>query len=131
VILSAVEAALLAFIGGLLARGVLMIGGSFTDLPNFDPLVARVLTDDQALATEPPYSLAQFFPGQLAKINRFARIDGTLTQRLVVVPAQYKAVGPSPGIERRYDSLSPDRKVLLDPMGCRSPPAPREARMTL
>jgi choice-of-anchor A domain-containing protein len=91
---------------GAVAHGVLLLGGSFTDLSNFDPVISRVLTDDQALTTEPPDPLDRFFPGQLASINRFPRIDGTLAQRLVIVPAQYKASSPSVGTERRYDSLS-------------------------
>src|SRR5205823_2501766 len=76
---------------GAIAHGVLMTGSSFTDLSNFDPLVSQVLTDGANLAGEPAFPFAHFFPAVLASVNRFASIDGTVKQRLVVVPAQYKA----------------------------------------
>ena len=68
-----------------------------------------MLTDGTTLAPEPAFPFTHLFPGQLASVNRFVSIDGTVKQRLVVVPAQYQAnPGETVGTERRYDQLDLD-----------------------
>src|SRR5262249_5032370 len=73
-----------------IAHGVLMTGGEFSDTPGFDPVVTRIVSDDLYLQTEPIFPAGQFYPAQLASINRVLALDGSLTQRLVVVPGQFK-----------------------------------------
>ncbi|HUM72157.1 MAG TPA: C25 family cysteine peptidase, partial [Chloroflexota bacterium] len=90
---------------GYLARGVLWTGGSFVDVPDFDPIVSRVITDERYLDAEPGYGLDYWFPVGVGSVNRFLTLDGESQQRLVLVPGQYKPDGPNQGTQRLYTSL--------------------------
>jgi choice-of-anchor A domain-containing protein len=90
------------------AHGVLMLGGTFTDTPNTDPVVTALVTDGTQLPADAIFPPGQFFPSQLANLNRFAAPGGQLFQRLVVVPGQFKAdpnTSPTKGTERLYNRL--------------------------
>ena len=98
---------------GQIAHGVLMLGGSWQDTPNFDPVISRIVTDDVYLAVEPAFPFTQLYPAQVASINRFLKVDGTLDQRLVVIPGQYKANSSSRGTQRLYSNL--ELQILTAP----------------
>ena len=90
-----------------IAHGVLMLGGVFQAFPDFDPVISQIVTDRTPLNNEPLYDTTEWYPTVPGSINRFLSIDGQSRERLVVVPAQYRAHGPgsSIGTERRYNSL--------------------------
>jgi hypothetical protein len=93
---------------GSLAHGVLLTGAEFSDTPNFDPLIARVVTDELRLEPEPTFATEAWFPSQIASLNRFISLEGETRERLVVVPAQFIATTmttPTLGVQRRYNSL--------------------------
>lgn len=90
------------------AHGVLWVGGSFTDVTNFDPVVSRVVTDQLYVETEPLYPTETWYPLQMGAINRFLTIGGQSREKLIVVPAQFQAstpASPTSGVQRLYDSL--------------------------
>ena len=86
---------------------MLLVGGSFTDAPNFDPTVARIVTDEVNIP-EPLYPTLEWYPSVLGSLNRFLSIDGQSREELVVVPGQYRANGPTSaiGTERLYNKLN-------------------------
>ena len=93
-----------------IAHGVLLLGGAFDAVPDFDPAISRVLTDDVYAKTEPPFTTTIWYPAGLGTINRFLSIDGQLHERLVVVPGQFRATGTggsgqTVGTERLYTGL--------------------------
>lgn len=83
-----------------------MVGGSSHDQFDFDPTVARIVTDEINLS-EPLYPTQEWYPVPVGSLNRFLSIDGQSHEQLIVVPGQYRANGPtaSIGTERLYDSL--------------------------
>jgi hypothetical protein len=89
----------------LIPKGVLWTGGSFTDVPDFDPIISRVITDSRYIAAEPVYDLDYWFPVGLASINRFLSTNGTSNDRLVLIPGQYKPDNASTGKQRLFDSM--------------------------
>jgi hypothetical protein len=91
-----------------LVHGALIVGGTFNDVNGFDPIVSRVITDDQYAATEPLFPAGVWFPTSPGTVNRFLGIDGEAHERLVVVPAQFRAtegLSPTVGVERLYTNL--------------------------
>ena len=85
-----------------------MEAGTFNDLPNFDPVVTGLLTQDNDLSGEGIYLAQQLYPVSVASFNRFLTVDGTVRQRLVVNPVQFQATGlsaPTVGTLRLYDNL--------------------------
>ena len=91
-----------------IAHGVLMVGGSFTDIDGFNPMVSQIITDEQYIASEPGFALDYFYPVLPGTINRFLSIEGETRERLVVIPGQFAADGGSGetvGTQRLYDSL--------------------------
>lgn len=91
---------------GALAKGVLWTGGAYMDLPNFDPLVSRVITDERYIDPEPGYGLGYWFPVAPGSVNRFLSIEGKSLDRLVLTPGQFKlnSTGTS-GTQRLYTGL--------------------------
>ena len=90
------------------AHGVLMLGGVFSDTPDFDPLITQVISQEVTLNGEGIYPLQQWYPGVPASINRFVTVGGYMEQRLVIVPAQFRTTSvttPSIGILRQYSAL--------------------------
>ncbi len=99
-----------------IAHGVLMLGGTFSDTPNFDPVVTRVVSDFVKLDKDPDFPFTQLYPVQVASVNRFLSIDGTFKQQLVIVPGQFKAdsnTAPTRGVQRLYSGLN--LEVLTPP----------------
>ena len=62
-----------------------------------------------ALPNRPDFPFAQFYPAQIASINRALAFGGLLRQQLVVVPGQFKAdpnSSPTRGTQRLYSALN-------------------------
>jgi hypothetical protein len=94
-------------LNGTFARGVLMLGGTFTDSP-VDPVISRVITDDIYTKPEPGYEIDSWFPAQVGAINRFISVDGRPRERLIVTPGQFRPAlpdGNQQGTQRLYNSL--------------------------
>jgi hypothetical protein len=94
---------------GSVAQGVVMVGGTFTEVTGFDPVIARLFTQEFT-PTEPAFPLDIAYPAHLAALNRLSLINGELHEQLVVVPAQFQVtsasgVTPSVGLERLYTDL--------------------------
>ncbi|MCP5100543.1 MAG: hypothetical protein GY943_33760, partial [Chloroflexi bacterium] len=70
---------------GHIAHGVLMVGGTFTDITNFNPAVSQIITDELYIAAEPDFDLEYFYPLLPGTINRFLSVEGETRERLVVV----------------------------------------------
>jgi hypothetical protein len=96
-------------LNNMLAHGVVMVGGAFNDIPNFDPAIARIVTEQLYIThTEPTFNASWWYPNLLGSVNRFTGIDGKSHEQLVVVPAQFKANGvttPTVGTQRLYTNL--------------------------
>jgi hypothetical protein len=92
-----------------IAHGVLMLGGTFTDIPNFNPVMSRMITEELYLVDEPPYPTDEWYPVSPATINRFLNAQtGQSNERLVLIPGQFRATGsvsPTVGVERLYTAL--------------------------
>ena len=91
-----------------IAHGVLLLGGTFSDTPDFDPVISRVITDELYVETEPLYPALGWYPVVPGTLNRFLGIDGQSRERLVVTPGQFRAAGavsPTVGTQRLYSSL--------------------------
>jgi hypothetical protein len=90
-----------------IVHGVLMLGGSYSDVPDFDPMVARIVTDEVNIK-EPLYPTQEWYPLVVGSLNRFLSIDGQSREQLIVVPGQYRAFNStSPtGTERLYHTLN-------------------------
>jgi len=87
-----------------------MVGGTFADIANVDPVISRVITDEvyADLAVEPLYDDVQWYPAQLAAVNRFWVRGEQSQDRLVVIPAQFKPtsnVASTMGTQRLYSNL--------------------------
>ncbi|MCA9999865.1 MAG: thrombospondin type 3 repeat-containing protein, partial [Anaerolineales bacterium] len=92
-----------------IVRGVLMTGGSFTDTPNFNPVIAQLIDQEVTLPGEGIYLAQTLYPQHVVSVNRFLTVDGTYQQRVIVVPAQFRttsATAPTVGTLRRYSSLN-------------------------
>lgn len=94
------------------ARGVLMLGGTFNDVSNFDPVVMGLLSDDSGTITdELRHDVPQWLTLMPASINRFWSIaQGVYSQNVVVTPGQFRATstGTDPrtvGTMRLYSDL--------------------------
>ncbi|MBP7694544.1 MAG: hypothetical protein KA764_21665, partial [Anaerolineales bacterium] len=94
--------------GPVSAQGVLLTGGTFTEVAGFDPVIAEILTDTTAGA-EPLFpNTASWWPVAPGSLNRFVSLDGRQHERLVVVPGQFQAAStgtPTLGTERLYQNL--------------------------
>jgi hypothetical protein len=92
------------------AHGVLMLGGTFSDIANFDPVITGIIAEDESeLDGEGRFDLPQWYPVHPLSINRFVKIGG-YNQNLVVVPGQFMATTDendpkTMGIQRLYSSL--------------------------
>ncbi len=94
------------------ARGVLMLGGTFEDVPNFDPVIMGLLFEDSnTISGELRHDVDQWLPFMPATINRFWNIgEGAFSQKIVVTPGQFKATSTSSdpktvGVMRLYSHL--------------------------
>jgi YVTN family beta-propeller protein len=87
------------------AHGVLFLSGAYTTIENFDPVIARIVTD--TAAAEPAYEIARWYPDPMHFLNRLALSNANFekSEKLVVIPAQYQANG-SESTERLYTHLA-------------------------
>ena len=79
-------------------RGVLMLGGTFSDTPNFDPVIIGIVPEDSESlpANELRFDVPQWYTLIPATISRFWDIDeGKFSQDVVVVPGQFHATSTS------------------------------------
>ncbi|MEZ4594481.1 MAG: hypothetical protein R3D55_25550, partial [Chloroflexota bacterium] len=97
---------------GRVAHGVLMTGGTFNEIPNFNPVISQLITEEVAFAAqpEPLFLLDYWYPVALGSINRYLSIDGASVDRLVIVPGQFEATGTGAGgqtigTQRNYTDL--------------------------
>lgn len=94
-------------------RGVLMLGGTFNDVPNFDPVIMGLLFEDsQEISGELRHDVPQWLPFMPATINRFWDIGKHMfSQNIIVTPGQFRATSSSSdptttGIMRLYSELN-------------------------
>ena len=93
---------------GWVAHGALLLGGAFGDIPNFDPTVSKIVTEQIYLPGEPGFPTASLFPAVLGNIVRLLQTTGVVDQQLNVVPAQFIATTtatPTIGVERAFRRL--------------------------
>jgi hypothetical protein len=89
---------------GTVASGAIFEGGRYQTIQDFDPVVTRVITD-QARIQEPGYLLPGWMPASWDLINSVPTAEG-LQQRLVVIPAQYRATTDRVGVERLFEEIT-------------------------
>lgn len=80
-------------------HGVMLRGGTYSDLPSFDPVIEQVITATATLS-EPLFSAAGWYPALFYRFNELG-----LTDRLVTVLGQFQ---PETATERLYERLSFD-----------------------
>ncbi|MBP8298111.1 MAG: hypothetical protein KAX84_18515, partial [Burkholderiales bacterium] len=93
---------------GMVARGALVLGGTFAEIANFDPIVSRIVTEQTYLTAEPAFPTSSLFPAVMGNVVRLLDTDGGVDQQLNVVPAQFLATTtatPTIGVERAYSHL--------------------------
>jgi hypothetical protein len=92
-----------------IAHGALLVGGTFTEVANFDPMISLIVTEETYLEEEFDYPDTTWYPAQLGTINRFLSIEGEAREQLVVVPGQFRARNsdstPTIGVQRLYTQL--------------------------
>jgi hypothetical protein len=86
------------------AQGAFFEGGHYEVYPDFDPVIATLVTDTAALA-EPWYDFQEWVPSAWDLVNSLQTAEG-LRQRLVVVPTQYRATTLERGEMRVFDALT-------------------------
>ncbi|MCA9956392.1 MAG: hypothetical protein KC434_16805, partial [Anaerolineales bacterium] len=94
---------------GNIAHGALMVGGSFTEIPNFNPAISQLITEEVGILPEEPlFPLDYWYPVALGSINRYLSIDGESVERLVMIPGQFSGTGgvnQTIGTQRLYNNL--------------------------
>ena len=90
-------------------HSVLVTANSYTDIPGFDPVIARPTNEWEVNATEPQTCFTSFWPSEMATVNSLDTAQG-LRQVLVVTPGQFRCTsGPAPtvaGTQRLYTGLT-------------------------
>lgn len=83
-------------------HGVLITGGSYTDIPNFDPVISRPKQEWERHTTEPSVCLDAFWPSSIASINTLPVFEH-IQQSLVLVPGQFRCTSvvtnPATGVD--------------------------------
>lgn len=87
-----------------IAHGAFFESGHYVSYNNFDPVIARLITDTVEGMVEPDYSFGEWVPAAWDVVNSL-QTDDSLVQRLVVLPAQYSANDEETGMMRVFDSL--------------------------
>jgi len=92
---------------GAVAQGALFLGGNYTDIPNFDPVITMPVTE--ATRYEPQWIYTGWHPQGLVRINHFQTPQGVL-ERLVLILGQFRhtnVVGNHvEGIQRLYNQVT-------------------------
>ncbi len=91
---------------GAMAHGALFLGGSYRDIPNFDPAITMPVTETTRY--EPQWIYTGWRPQGLSRINRFQTPQGLL-ERLALILGQFRHTDVVEnrvmGIERLYDQV--------------------------
>ncbi len=88
-------------------HGLIVTGGSYVDLPEFDPLMSRHEFEWEIGVTEPQECLAGFWPSQPIGVNSLR--GDPIQQSLVVIPGQFECTTetePVTGTERLWTSMT-------------------------
>ncbi|HXK34103.1 MAG TPA: hypothetical protein VNM91_08845, partial [Dehalococcoidia bacterium] len=89
-------------------HGVVVLGGTYTDLDPFDPVIAQPQQEWQVLVDELQACAPSFWPSVFAAVNSLPTPEGLL-QNLVVIPAQFRCTSgedvTTAGVERLFDTL--------------------------
>jgi YVTN family beta-propeller protein len=88
---------------GQIAHGALFRGGRYSSEEGFDPVISRVVSD--TIEPEPPFSFQQWYPMPMQVLNRLQLGDQIVSEKLVVMPAQYRAHTAITGTQRLYHEL--------------------------
>jgi hypothetical protein len=109
-------------LAGETPHGALFEGGTYKVLPGFDPVVARIISDVVDLPpAEPAFDFSdRWQPPTWSLINQLWTPEG-LSQRLVVVPAQYRGASATRGTERLFELM--DYTVYYSPSTDWIPPS--------
>jgi hypothetical protein len=109
-------------LAGETPHGAFFEGGTYKVLPAFDPVVARIISDVVDLPpAEPPFDFSgRWQPPTWSLINQLWTPEG-VSQRLVVVPAQYRSASPTRGTERLFEQM--DYTVYYSPSTDWIPPS--------
>jgi len=97
----------------ILTRGVLMLGGTFADTADFDPVIIGIVAEDTDSLpnSELRFDIPKWYPVIPATVNRFWDVDEEKWSQNVVVTGQLRPTSTSAspktvGIMRRYSSLN-------------------------
>ncbi|WP_455220484.1 C25 family cysteine peptidase [Kaarinaea lacus] len=93
--------------GSMTAHGILITAGSYQDIDQYDPVIARPVTEWELKAGESNVCLNAFWPSQLVTV-RSPKLGAD--QSAIVIPAQFRCTSDSnsavTGIERVFDNLT-------------------------
>ncbi len=94
---------------GVPVHSAMLLGGAYTEIAGFDPVIASPNTELIVNPEEPQVCLRSFWPSTLSTINSLTGPDG-LEQAVVFLPAEFLCTSPagSPvtGLERVYSALT-------------------------
>ena len=99
---------------GTQARGAFFEGGHYQEFTNFDPVVARLITDTTSNKSEPEYDFWEWTPAAWDLINSIPTAEG-ISQRLVIIPAQYSA-GDQQGHKIGLTQFRPEVLSIAQPV---------------
>ncbi|MDP2731099.1 MAG: hypothetical protein Q8O55_11560 [Dehalococcoidales bacterium] len=87
-------------------HGVLITGGSYTDIEDFDPVIHRPTNEWSTNVEEPKTTVFSFWPSEIVTLNTLAA-GGDILQNVVVMPGQFMPTSSVPviGIQRLYNNL--------------------------
>ena len=93
---------------GTTARGAVFEGGRYAALDRFSPVLTQPTSDDTRSAgtpVDPGYDAGVWTPSAWGLINTVRTAEG-LQQRLIVIPAQYRAATAAQGVERLFEEMT-------------------------
>lgn len=103
---------------GTPVKDVVVWAAAYTDITQFDPVIARPTTEWEDGATEPQSCIETFWPAMIARLNSLD-IGGVIEQKLVLTTGQFRCTsGNDPtvtGTERLYDDITTE--LLRCPAG--------------
>ena len=92
---------------GAVAQSALFVGGNYTDIPDFDPVITMPVTE--ATRYEPQWIYTGWHPQELVRINHLQTPQG-VQERLVLILGQFRhtnVVGNHvEGIQRLYNQMT-------------------------
>ncbi len=97
----------------MVPQGALFLSGNYTSTADYDPVVSRVVSD--TASAEPPFSIDQWYPVPMHLVHRFQLGNRFASEKLAIIPAQYRATTAMTGTERLYGDL--DFTIYYAPIG--------------